>query len=59
MDEVDREASTKESEDEGIVNRECFTVESDGMCYFTRFPTTVWCIQPLIADQLLCREVCG
>ena len=31
MDEVDREASTKESEDEGTVNRECVTVESDGM----------------------------
>lgn len=28
MDEVDREASTKASEEEGIVNRECVTVES-------------------------------
>lgn len=38
MDEVDREASTKASEEEGIVNRECVTVEStNGMEYFARF----------------------
>lgn len=39
MDEVNREASTKASEEEGIVNQECATVEStDGMEYFARFP---------------------
>ena len=38
MDEVDREASTKTSEEEGIVNQECATVEStNGMEYFATF----------------------
>lgn len=40
MDQVDRKASTKEFEEEGIVNQECVTVEStDGMEYFAKFPT--------------------
>jgi len=39
MDQVDRKASTKEFEEEGIVNQECVTVEStDGMEYFAKFP---------------------
>ena len=39
MDQVDREASTKEFEQEGIVNQECVTVEStNGMEYIVRFP---------------------
>ena len=38
MDQVDREASTKEFDQEGIVNQECVTVEStNGMEYFARF----------------------
>ena len=42
MDQVDREASTKEFEQEGIVNQECVTVEStNGMEYFARFPNRV------------------
>jgi len=39
MDQVDRKESTKEFEEEGIVNQECVTVEStDGMEYFAKFP---------------------
>ena len=50
MDQVDREASTKEFEQEGIVNQECVTVDStDGMEYFAvGFPITTRCIQALV-----------
>ena len=52
MDQVDREASTKE--EEGIVNQECVTVEStNGMEYFDRFSQISHCNDPVMCIQAL------
>jgi len=60
MDEVDREASTKEFEEEGIVNRELVTIEStDGKKYFASFTNHLQCVSKLSSQLNSCREVVG
>ena len=58
MDQVDREASTKE--EEGIVNQECVTLEStDGMEYFCQVSQSLQCASKLSSQLYSCREVLG
>jgi len=58
MDEVDRKASTKECEEEGIVNRDHVTIEpTDGKKYFTGFTSHLQCVSKLSSQLYSCSSL--